>query len=103
MYKKSLFKGWLIYVGIIVFELFIDYLLRGSSESFYADGIPEAIWFLVQFLALLAGGYYWVMGVFLLQKTSQIIIHLTLNFVAAASVYFILVYGYVLGIGIDSF
>ena len=101
-YKMNILYAWIGYIGIILTEFLVDYTLRIKSEDFYSNGMPEVIWFSIQLLAALAGGYFILTGVKHFEKLQNKIFYIVCNMAAGLMFYFLAVYSYVLGLGIDS-
>ena len=101
-YKSSIVYAWAIYIGIIFIELLVDYLLRTANDDFYSGGVPESIWFLPQILAAVIGAYFIIYGVKYLKNIRHKIVHVVINGIVGVLFYTLIVYSYVLGLGIDS-
>lgn len=102
-YKSSITYAWGIYAGAIIIELLVDYLIRIKSENFYSNGIPESMWFLLQILAATVGVYFIIYGAKYLKNIKHKITHVFANLIIGILFYTLIVYSYVLGLGIDSF
>lgn len=101
-YRSSIAYAWGIYAGVILIELLVDYLIRRASDNFYTSGIPEPAWFMVQLAAAAIGGLFIIYGARHLQNVQRKITYVVINLVAGILFYGLVVYSYVLGLGIDS-
>ena len=101
-FKLSIIYAWLIYAGIIVTELLADYAIRKLSNDFYSGGIQEPLWFALQILAAIIGGYLIVYGTRYLKTIRHKATHIFINLIGAIAFYVLTVYSYILGLGIDS-
>lgn len=101
-YRSNTAYAWGIYSGVILIELLVDYLMRRASDNFYTSGIPEPAWFLVQLAAAAIGGLFIINGARYLQNVQRKVAHVVVNLVAGILFYGLVVYSYVLGLGIDS-
>jgi len=101
-YKSSAILAWILYAGIILLELLTDYLIRKFSTDFYSAGMTETLWFLIQIFAAAVGAYFIFRGSKFLETIKQKLIYFSVNLVFGIIFYFLAVYSYVLGLGIDS-
>ena len=101
-YRSSIAYAWGIYAGVILVELLVDYLIRSTSDNFYTSGIPEPAWFIVQTAAAAVAGLFIIYGARYLQNVQRKVAHVVVNLVAGILFYGLVVYSYVLGLGIDS-
>ena len=101
-YRSNTAYAWGIYAGVILTELLVDYLIRRASDNFYAGGIPEPAWFVVQLAAAGVGGLFIIYGARYLQNVQRKVACVVINLVAGILFYGLVVYSYVLGLGIDS-
>lgn len=101
-YKSSTAYAWGIYAGILLLELVADYMIRTTGDNFYVSGIPEPMWFLLQILAATIGGWFILNGAKYLNTIRLKVAHVVINFIAGIIFYSLIVYSYVLGLGIDS-
>lgn len=100
--RINVIYAWIIFATIITVELLVDYSIRTTSVNFYNSGIPEELWFLPQILAAIIGVFYLVRGIKKLESTYQIISSIFLNIFFGIMFYIVVVYSYILGLGIDS-
>lgn len=101
-FKSSLIYAWLIYAGIILAELSVDYVIRKLNDNFYSNGIDETLWFLIQIIAAIIGGYFLLKGTRYLKTFRKKITYLGMNLIGGIIFYVLTVYSYILGLGIDS-
>ena len=102
-YKTNISIAWSTYTGLIFLDLLVDYTFRKISDDFFTGGIPEFLWFFVQILAALIGGFFVFNGTKLIQTVNRRMLSYTINVLLGVLFYFIVIYSYVLGLGIDSF
>tara|TARA_Y100000296_G_scaffold44139_1_gene50636 strand:- start:2856 stop:3158 length:303 start_codon:yes stop_codon:yes gene_type:complete len=91
-------KAWTLLLALIGGSVLIDFILRTSADDFYQSGLSEPLWFgahiiaFTGFLALLIPHLWqqrnWLAGL--------------VNGVAALFLYLVIIYGYILGLGMDS-
>lgn len=96
-YKPKL--AWILFTGSILSSLIFDYILRLYATDFYTGGLNKHIWFgfhVIGFLGLILFTGKIQANFLYLRKLSK---HLIL----ASLFYLFSVYGYVLGLGLDSF
>ena len=101
-YRSNTAYAWGIYAGVILIELLLDYLIRRTSDDFYTGGIPEPAWFMVHLAAAALGGFFIIHGTRYFQNVQRKIAYVVINFVAGMLFYGVVVYSYILGLGIDS-
>lgn len=101
-YKTSIVYAWSFFLGILLIELSIDYLIRIQSEDFRYSGIPEPIWFFVHIIAAGISGYFIINGLKYLGKIRYKIIHIFVNLIIGTFLYLVITGSYILGLGIDS-
>ncbi len=101
--KHEIIKGWCWYIGVLIIDLGIDFTLRWRSADFYHSGLPEWAWFFMQGFAALLGTYFIFRASRLLNSFLKKASVWTLNAVLGLIIYVLIVYGYVLGLGIDAF
>lgn len=101
-YKISVIYAWAIFTGTLITEILVDYVIRKSSEHFYANGINETLWFFIQIIAAIIFGFFLIKAMRYLKTTPQKITHLAVNSMGGLIFYTLSVYGYILGLGIDS-
>ena len=101
-YKTGLSMAWLSFVGIILGELIVDYLIRINSDDFYHSGIPEQLWFVIQMSAAALALFFVFRSAKLIDTRSRIVIHYALNISLGVLFYTVVVFFYIVGLGIDS-
>ena len=95
--------AWICFVGVLLIEVIVDYLFRRMSDDFYQSGIDETIWFLIQIGAVGIAVYYLLKSTRKFESKGTKAGYFLLNIVAGIFFYILLIYSYILGLGIDSF
>lgn len=101
--SKHPLSGWIVFTGILITEILVDYLFRMADSNIHTGGLNESFWMEVQVLAGIIGLFFvyrsakeaptW-------QKKCRL---LTVNIVSGLAAYILLAYSYILGLGLDSF
>ncbi len=82
--------------------ILLDYVLRRLSDNYFALGLGEQVWFAAH--ALLAIASIVLLGLFLRDSPKRVaVVKTAIALFFGGLYYFIAVFGYILGTGLDSF
>jgi len=95
-YKPKL--AWAQFIGSVLSSLIFDYILRLNATDFYAGGLNENIWFGFHIMGFI--GLIFFMGK--IHANLVYVRKLLKHLIPASFFYLVSIYGYVLGLGIDS-
>ncbi len=103
LHKYGQRLAWAFFLSIIILELLIDFGIRSSSVDFYNSGISQSIWFYPQVVAFIVGGYILSFNIQNIVGLKRKIVRISLHAAFSFVIYLVILYSYVLGVGIDSF
>jgi len=99
--KKNFLLSIIYFFGGLLALIGLDYLIRYSSDNFYQLGLNETIWFLSHILIAALVLFLFLKRAKHINLKSKMLFTAVLSFVGFI-IYIVLVFGYVVGSGIDS-
>ncbi|WLQ13562.1 hypothetical protein O5O45_27935 [Hahella aquimaris] len=100
--KTATLYAWLIFISFCIVTISIDYIMRVASDDFYTGGLSKTLWTTIPILGGLISLSILVSGAKNIRKNWRKICLIFLNALCGALLYFVVVFLYVIELGIDS-